>query len=726
MSQKLDLTQPNFLIQMHDVDGQQVYGCQFTSASEASKVIVGVGCVLVDYAKNLCLLGNEANKLFVIQDMNQSITSYFEDFGGKIENKHEHMHLVDVALSELYEETAMTLNLHAHDIIRSHHTVVQVPYKQGLYYMVIFINCNLDIVNRSTFARAFQNNLESLRTSRNIRRIPCEKQFLEISDVQIFRMNDIINSQDPKIITGFYNTSEPIYQVTSMCQTPCFISQRVHSAISQGLASIKKNNVIDVTGYHQYGLHQFVSNENKAELKQQIHNQDLVAYLIKYVVSHINLPEGVAIGGDVPIIYYNDIAKRKSLPVHELSCPKLELYTNSLCMQLFSNVYLRAYNETDTTHVILSKFLHRGQTTHINTKYSRGVFFCLSNRIYFSYIATTNNSHEPEIHEYRRMYLGLVRLYDELIVTVSDLFFKQLIAVDCHNSVAMGCINKLRAWKAQLSKHEPRLTYFDCADIKQARHWNPASLDNFMNVKNMVQPTNIYQGVSKKHISDLNIKGKYHLFNQIYKSACKFDSQFPSESVMKLKDASLSNLNATYTEPFLSRCSAPFEIDCMNNPATHHLSPFLDNIGIIGRTFNYNGLCFASESLHFLPTFYLNAGLYDCFLIKARPKTYVPLHRLKMKNQDGSVDDKDSTFRFYQVASECIYPSETEFRVIDVDFDIIKVITCSTHQTLTRLLMKETVTDEAYTIEYFWRRFVTLDTTLDENMEPEVDLLDVT
>ena len=69
---------------------------------------------------------------------------YFEDFGGKVEDKHVNMHIIDLALGELFEESAMMFNLHYDDLKDCKQVLIDFPGFEGSrQYLCFIINYDL-------------------------------------------------------------------------------------------------------------------------------------------------------------------------------------------------------------------------------------------------------------------------------------------------------------------------------------------------------------------------------------------------------------------------------------------------------------------------------------------------------------------------------------------------------------------------------------------------------
>jgi hypothetical protein len=683
-------------------NNKTIWGCNIND----NTIVVGVGCIIYDPKTSRFILGNEINKLRRIQEVNpgQTIHSYFEDFGGKIEYKHANMHLIDVALSELYEETAMIFNIHYNDLNSCHYVTIHVPGKPPQYkYITFFVPVNLYWFQE--ISAIFKENLEVIS---NGKRFACQSQFTEISRINMFHVQHITDiSDDKKLqIKGFYGADDIVYKVHGECDSEYMISSRVFNVIEAATLksplqifetdpSVKKP-FLNCDIIRTYGLTHMISKENLNEY-QNIHLYDdkkkaLTRYLHKFFISHAKLAPGVALGGDVPITYYNDIAASIGKTKYDITCPKVILYTPSLCMHVFDNVYMKAYTETDTTDIIMKKCI----SSQKGTQYSNGVFFELNDRIYFSCLEKIG-----EQTTQFRVYLGDIRLADKSITFHTDIIYQQTLAVDSGNAIAVQCINALREG---MKSKTPILTYFDCDEISPARNWDPNALKAFEGVAAEVFKDDTYRTIKQKyntaHVAHLQVKGKYRIFEEWYLESCKNDTY----EVTGHKET----LNEVLSTIKLSRCSGPFEMECASKSITpddktpDDKTPDKTVFDITkGHTFKYKGVMFASETMSLLPNFYLNQGLYDCFLIEPKMKSYVPLYRL-------SNADDDISFAFYSVASECIYPCLTSFNVKDITYDIIRVIKCKHAKTLQNVLLGDSSSDEMPSIEYYWRRIIHL------------------
>ena len=769
-----------------------VYGC-IDKVSE--KFFTGIGCIIYDPTTGYVILGNEANKLSRIQQLNPGvgIDTYYEDFGGKVEYKHECMHIFDVAISELYEESAMVYNLNFKDFedkCKLFHVDVptaKVKIDTTEYqpaYLTVFIPSTINGNMFEQVSKAFQDNLTVLKSGRFI----CQKQFYEISSLNMFHYENILDHNSSGKINGYYGGLEDIYLVPDKCGAS-FVSLRAYNVIQKAKDIFNNTSeTIKAQIFTTYGINQVISDNNinesmngniyksvnpeteqgtpqdtsqntpqdtpdttkqpkdgpcavgnsstscgthapGAQSAQNVqtttptdcknnaiddaNKDDLLTYLHKFFVSHAKL-DGLILGGDVPLMYYNEIARSfpapskhrlpiipsDRLPIIPYTKPKIVLYCPSLCVQMFDNVYIRAYGEVDTTNTVMKKF------SIDDNVYKEGVFFNINNRIYFS--CTDDKK------TYYRFYLGMARLRDESIHVFDDLIFRQSLGVDVHNAVALKCLQDLRKLKSTFAKDTCKFKFFDCPEINRARHGHRPSLENFIDVagtyykkQNQADQTNqakeTNQAYKQNYVNLLKIKGNYQLFAAIYKQACgdkTYETQISAynKAFQDCVNKGVQSNKVATDEQYLARCSGPFEMDCQSNVGDMKMLS-----DVKGKTFEYNGIVFASEYRELLPTFYLNQGLYDCFLIKANEGEYVPLHRLK----NGENDD---TFAFYKVASECIYPSGKKFQVDCVQYELINVVTSSTTQ---KLIEKKHDKDETY-----WRRVIYLSVVKQPQSEP--------
>jgi hypothetical protein len=210
-----------------------------------------------------------------------------------------------------------------------------------------------------------------------------------------------------------------------------------------------------------------------------------------------------------------------------------------------------------------------------------------------------------------------------------------------------------------------------------------------------------------KELNTLLIKGRYDMFKEINDLICKQPSKSESNKQYKefleiLYKYSVKNKLAS-TPPVVSdnkqfaRCSPPFEFDCTNNSTTKSIFNFEKN-----HEFTHNNLVFMSDSTTYLPKFYLNPGLHDCFIINMN-HGFIPFYLF------DKVDDyinKDS-FKFYKVAYETIIKPETKFKVTNVEYKPIAVYKLKDEDVK---LIKDGDNKKKY-----WRRYITITPVIESN-----------
>jgi len=727
------------IIKQHNVDGRKIYG-----AKHDSNYIVGTGCVLYDPTNYLMILANEKNKLDHIKKINAGSflnvdkLTYYEDFGGKVEDKHVSMNVVDVAVSELYEESSLLFNFNYEDFRGCHYVLVDVPNQPNLQYITFFLPFSIDVGKFKNYARQFYENYDFNKDNLLYK---CQKQFLEISDINIFSIKDIDNDKERirgnKLrIKGFYGSDDDLYSVPSLCGN-LYMSSRMFNTLDK-LANYridldKKQQVIQAYSYYAHGMNQYLSKNNIDEANKQEDEQkkvNLQQYLHKFFIAHAKISPETWIGGDTPIMYYYDIVQsldNKKQPddcKYKISYPKVTLYTSSNCASLAYNTYMAAYGTTDTTNICLSKFI----TPKDNHMFKDGVFFHINNRLYFSYATYEKNSGTDEnlnintkenVVHYTRIYIGSVRIKDENIVADDTLLYGQTLAFDSHSDIAMHCHKQLISLKEHDGIKEPVLTYFDCDEINQGRYGNQTALkafdtlvegtkrgtivpDNTIAIKqyldyNQAGYVRPFVEYDPNEVNYLNIKGNYKLFHKFYKEECT-----------NTADTNIQTANGIYSiinsfnpprEMKLSRTSGPFELECANGTVqVNDESIFNINNKII----TYNGLTFVSESLDMLPKFYLSSGLYDCYKYTDKISMYVPLYRLK-----ANKDPRDMTFNMYKIAWECIYPSGRQFQITDVKYELIRVVKSAKVDDLVEWY-KDNKNKRNINVVDYWRRVIYL------------------
>lgn len=730
---------------------KKVYG----SKLDTGKIVVGTGCVLYDPNNLLMILANEKNKLDRIKNVNRNTflnvdsLTYYEDFGGKVEDKHISMNVVDVAVSELYEESSLLFNFNYNDFKDCPYVLVDVPGEKELQYITFFLPFDVNVGKFKTYSRQFYENLDFNKENMMYK---CQKQFLEISDINIFSIKDIIKDmsnieKNMKVsITGFYGSPDTLYSVPSLCGN-LYISSRLFVTLKNLLENsgktikdvetqLIKPKKIEAYTYFAHGMNQYLSKKNIEEANEQGKDDDankLQQYLHKFFIAHAKISPDVWIGGDTPIMYYYDIAQsvegeQKSPDCkYKITYPKVVLYTSSPCASLTYNTYMAAYTTTDTTNICLSKF----KTPKTNCMFKNGVFFHINNRLYFSYTTEKKEGDDKDdnlnyytaekIEEYTRIYIGSVRIKDENIKSDDTLLYGQTLAFDSHSDIAMHCLKELHALK---EKTKVVLTYFDCDEINQGRYGHKASLNNFdklvantnRGTVNGIGASSHIKSYTGKQFVDydandrgfIHIKGNYKLFYEFYKKECGKPNQ------------TLDYANTIYTKfvdkgreknvPFLTRTSGPFELDCVNNAVT--VNPNTSIFGALKEKgeIAYNGLTFVSESEDMLPKFYLSNGLYDCYKYNNLPdqdnniaNQYVPLYRLRT---DPSNPGDDMTFNLYKIAWECIYPSGRKFKITDVKYELIRVVKKSKVDDL--IAWYKNKEKDTTTVDY-WRRIIYLE-----------------
>lgn len=651
-----------------------IYGCKYSD-----KYIVGVGCILYDKKRGVVMLGNEYNKQQRILQLNPSLSSthgYFEDFGGKIEYKHEDMHILDVALGELFEETAMLFNLHFEDlkkcIEQENFVLIDVPNTMNTQYMCIIIPFSLK--EFSTIHDKFHENIKAINNTT----ITCQKQFYEINDVRFFQIEKLNKLTTPSQINGFYGLPDTVFMCEELCGQYFYISSRIVSVTKHvHVPKIYSNTLANVTGnlYNLNGIQHLVSIEYGKEAKTNLKNE--LMYLQKYFVSRLDstTPGGakIAIGGDIPLMYFNEIQGY----VYMLDSPRLIIYTDNPCFVLFNNVNMK-YNG-DKTNIYLSKWI---KPKPHEPAYSCGTFFQLNDRIYFSYL---NNK------EYNRIFIGLVRLLDDSIITYDNIVYKQTLAVEICSSTHIQCMEELVKTKQTKTA---TISYFDDNEIASIRQWNPAALNRFYKYRNNKELNITIQDKDKDKV---HLKGKYAIFNHVTDLCCTNEIRFNgtniesnktlSPHVTELFNAIKANLTSSGQ---LCRASMPFEFDCDAN-ANKSVFDFETKDDGNNDKFVYNSIMWASEApkLEKIPNFYLGAGLYDCFIITppGNNKIIVPYYRFK-----------DTSFDYYRVAYECIIPPGVEYEVENVEFGVISV--CS--------LVDDNGSLVDGAKETYWRRIITI------------------
>jgi hypothetical protein len=448
--------------------------------------------------------------------------------------------------------------------------------------------------------------------------------------------------------------------------------------------------------------------------------------LQKYFVSRLDSSSPgakIAIGGDIPLMYYNEITGKKI----ELDSPRLVIYTDNPCFALFNNVSMK-YN-TDNTNVYLTKWFAALKERIVSAadgngepeerivinigddenavneleatkktqeqEYARGTFFQLNDRIYFSYL------HGPK---YYRIFVGLVRLLDDSIITYDNIIYKQTLAVEVCSSMHIQYMNELVAEKKQSN---PMINYFHDDEIARIRQWrNPTAYPRFKQYCDLTTDI-INITVSPEHVNNIHLKGKYALFNEVVKLCCEKNISFDGKTI---KRTSNTNVDALFTaieqnlQPVIKtlyRASMPFEFDCNNiDPTQSTPKPSIFTLKS-GDTFVYNGIMWASEppAEKSIPDFYLGAGLYDCFIIQPpdnnkKAKFIVPYYRFR--NAEKAIN-----FDPYRVAYECIIPPGVKFQVKKVEFGLIKV--CP----LTWSGMS--LVDDKKSAQTYWRRIITIE-----------------
>ena len=707
----------NLVIAKHSDQTRDIYGCKHGSGG-TTKFIVGVGCILYDKNLQVVMLGNEYNKQQRILHLNPGLErhrGYYEDFGGKIEYKHVNMHIFDVALGELFEETAMLFNLHYDDMKtcfdKKSYVLIDVPHSGDLQYLCMVIPFNLQEFQR--IRDKFHENIKAITNST----ITCQKQFYEISDVRFFQVEKLQAMTQFAAIKGFYGLSDHVYMCEELCQQHYYISSRIMSAVLKFPSIEFSRDYVTGDLYNLNGIQHFVSKKYSDEAKDTEKMNSILMYLQKYFVSRLDStsPNGakIAIGGDIPLMYYNEIMGAESKA--PLEAPRLVIYTDNPCYVLFDNVSM-SY-DTDKTDVYLTKWGMKA------AKYTCGTFFQLNDRIYFSY--------QKDDEEYNRVFIGIVRLLDDSIITYDDIIYKQILAVEVCSSMHIQCMKKLLdEKKTKTDGDKIEIEYFHDDVIASVRRQNPAALKRFAK----------YCSLEDKYISDLkdnvggtHLKGKYALFNHVTKLCCEknisfngktIESKKPTETKIDTLFAAITrNLYPVVSSSKLCRASLPFEFDCEASGTSPSIFALKAD-----KQFVYNGIMWVSEKPKDknIPDFYLGAGLYDCFIVQppkvksaeGQPAEVKSDEVQSAEGQPAEVKSpevksaevqtpfivpyyrfNDSSFQFYSVAYECIIPPGVTFKVVSVKFGLISV--CSLKEESKSLINEETK-------KTYWRRIITI------------------
>ena len=715
----------DLVIQKYELELKQIiYGCKYTTPATATKYIVGVGCILYDPVMDVVMLANEYNKQQRILHINPGVLSkdlgYFEDFGGKVEYKHVNMHIFDIALGELFEETATLFNLHFDDMNtcfdKNLYRLISVT--DDLEYLCIIIPFNL-----TGFLRIRENFQENIKAITN-NTFTCQKQFYEISNIQFFQLEKL-KEQDkttPQEINGFYGNKDVVYVCEELCGQPLYISSRIKKVVAKlngfEIAEDKKineQNNIKGAVYNLNGIHHFVSKLYDTEARDQEQLKPVQLFLQKFFVSRLDSTASqvkLAIGGDIPLMYYNDIIDgTKSIP---LDSPRLVIYTDNPCYALFNNVSLEFFGK-DQTNVYLKKWFKSASSS--TQEYSSGTFFQLNDRIYFSYKKDVT---------YKRIFIGIVRLFDDSIIQYDDIIYRQTLAVEACSSVHIKCMNELVTTKNQ-SNTTPKIQYFHDDEIALIRRNNLNSLTRFQ--KYQTDLPSLINTNESKDAETIHLKGRYDLFPKVAELCCdgkitmngtnlKFtEPESTDKYIGNLCTAINHNLRPIYKPKdaaaayTLCRASAPFEFDCTVNDNSPSIFELKNPVaGAAKQKFTYNGIMWVSETKDMtkLPDFYLGAGLYDCFII-APPSDIntafiVPYHRFN--------NTTDIKFDPYRVAYECIIPPGVEFEVEKVEYGLISVCTLKEDGKSNGTL----VDDKKKT---YWRRIITIQPKFATTTTPE-------
>ena len=701
----------NLVIDKHNIGNEVIYGCKHDG-----KYIVGVGCILYDSEIGVVMLGNEYNKQQRILKLNPELSGvfgYFEDFGGKVEYKHVDMHLFDIALGELFEETAMLFNLHYDDMVtcisNGWYKLIPVPGPNDLkQYMCIIIPFNLTDFLR--IREKFQENIKAITSST----ITCQKQFYEISDVRFFQVDKLQTMPSLPKIKGFYGKDDDLYMCEELCGQHFYISSRIKTVFYElgktpfGIFADQRNYIYNDGKLHNLnGIQHFVSNKYRTEALNPVQ-----LYLQKFFVSRLDSTSPgakIVIGGDIPLMYYNEILEKQI----KLDSPRLVIYTNNPCFALFNNVSMK-YNG-DNTNVYLTKWFAKAAAGSPQ-RYSRGSFFQLNDRIYFSYM---------EGVEYKRIFIGLVRLLDDSIITYDKIIYKQTLAVEVCSSMHIQCMNELV--EAKETKSPTIINYFHDDEIARIRQWrNPTAYPRF---KNYCTPDKLHIDITPIDENKIHLKGKYALFYEVVKLCCEKEIRFDGASIsaktlkeeetlpLKVTDlftAIKTNLKPVDNTKVLYRASLPFEVDCDIIGQIQGTSIF--TLAAQKSEFVYNGIMWASEppTDKSIPDFYLGAGLYDCFIIQPpdenKAEIIVPYYRFNNDKID---------FDPYRVAYECIIPPGVKFKVVDVKFGLIKVCPLTPS-------VGTSLEDDKDNAKTYWRRIITIQPILDKpQTTPQDEGMDV-
>ena len=718
-----------------------IVGCHLSSGY----IITGVGCTFYDPEMKMFMLANEYNKQqAMIRTNNLSFdTTYYEDFGGKLEPKHEWLHICDVILGELFEETATLFNLHFEDFKTciENGWYVPIPSIGGngkLIYLCCIIPLNMQ--HFKVIQGHFEHNYNHIKS----KIFDCQKQFLEIDKINFFLHKDleqVKTSSGHQSIKNFYGTADTLYSCKDVCQSESWISSRFINMISKMdeiLNSITtKRKYISVIQSSKGGLYQFVSQFHLNEINN-VQNSDVKAILPllqKYYVPKI--PRGknylpVAIGGDIPFTYYNDIKQSlekdsnyttiiKDTPTFKIETPRLIIYTTNPCAALSDSIYMN-YNGQDITNLYLHKWFNiqlkiaeeevkkaeeevkkaeeevkkaEGKTkkaldAKLNmakilqesleeaikvTKYEYGVLFHLNEKLYFSYKAGT---------KYKRCMIGIVKLLDDTIITYNDIVYKQALAVEAGYSFGVKAMELLKEWKSPaLFNEDNLLQYFDDGEIERARRTKGNGGDRFATYAKDQLPgvgnNRTPKDITLAQANLIDVKGYYHIYDALRKNICD-DGTFPIFGSKGYWDY-LTKPTKDHILPF----SKSFEVmKDIKQEITRKLSrssdPYefdcdinSDNPGIFtlkeNEKFVMNGITFASEATKKVPNWYLTVGMYDCYIINETTEPcMIPLYRLK-----PAANPPQTNWECYRVAYECIFPPNMKFEVISVKYQPIIV-----------------------------------------------------
>jgi hypothetical protein len=222
------------------------------------------------------------------------------------------------------------------------------------------------------------------------------------------------------------------------------------------------------------------------------------------------------------------------------------------------------------------------------------------------------------------------------------------------------------------------IEYFHDDNMACARNWDISGVHKYEQYS-VKEPKTLNPELQSKidkiniiHFNKVDIKGRYNFFKYVLNDTCQLQQSQTNGDIF-MHDATVMSFNESYLalqsddKINMIRSSYPIQYECKET------SQNIFNLSV-NDTLESNQILWASEKPIEIKLYdlYLNAGLYDCYLIKS---TCVPLHRLAESTKIMQNKKTIERYPFYKPARECIIKHDTKFKITKVEFGVISVCT---------------------------------------------------